>query len=55
MSIAAIKVLEFLAERFMKKTIQTAAMKLEIDNEENAATNYPDITRLNVFSMWHYC
>ena len=40
---------ELLAERFMKKTIQTAAMKYGIDNEENAATSYADITRLNVY------
>ena len=33
----------------MKKTIQTAAMKYGIDNEENAATSYADITRLNVY------
>ena len=40
---------ELLAERFMKKTIQTAAMKYGIDNEENAATSYADITHLNVY------
>ena len=43
------KVFELLAERFMKKTIQTAAMKYGIDNDENAATSYADITRLNVY------
>ena len=40
---------ELLAERFLKKTIQTAAMKYGIDNEENAASSYADITRLNVY------
>ena len=48
MSAAAKKDLELLAERFMKKTIQTAAMKYGIDNEENAATNYADITRMTI-------
>ena len=49
MSVTAKKDFELLAGRFMKKTIQTAAMKYGIDNEENAATSYADITRLNVY------
>ena len=40
---------ELLAERFMKKTIQTAAMKYGVENEENAATSYAEITHLNVY------
>lgn len=40
---------ELLAERFMKKTIQTAAMKYGIENEENATASYAEITRLNVY------
>ena len=40
---------ELLVERFMKKTIQTAAMKYGIDNEENAATSYAGIIHVSMF------
>lgn len=40
---------ESLATWFLKKTIQTAAMKYGIENEESKATSYAKITCLNVY------